>query len=167
MFKNEHDNSESDTRFFLQKRNLSCTLLEKKTTRALLWGPTQWRGYWTPTSRRWGWYVCSSVSSCYISCDSWFFCFFVLCCNYSLSWYPLVNIQTTMKKSALFMGKSIISMAMFSSKLLNYQRVPSGNLTWLLKMAIEIVSFPFSHSKWWFFHSFLYVYQRVSAIKSH
>jgi hypothetical protein len=30
-----------------------------------------------------------------------------------------------------------------------------------LKMAIEIVSFPFSHSKWWFFHSFLYVYQRV------
>jgi hypothetical protein len=53
-----------------------------------------------------------------------------------------------MKKSALFMGKSIISMAMFSSKLLNYQRVPSGNLTWLLKMAIEIVSFPFSHSKW-------------------
>ena len=30
MFKNEHDNSESDTWFFLQKRNLSCTLLEKK-----------------------------------------------------------------------------------------------------------------------------------------
>ena len=30
MFKNEHDNSESDTWFFLQKRNLSCTLLKKK-----------------------------------------------------------------------------------------------------------------------------------------
>ena len=80
---------------FCKRGTCHVPCLKKKTTRALLWGPTQWRGYWTPTSRRWGWYVCSSVSSCYISCVSWFFCFFNLCCNYSLSWYTLVNIQPT------------------------------------------------------------------------
>ena len=37
--------------------------------------------------------------------------------------------------------------------------VPSGNLTWLLKMAIAIVEFP--SYKIAIFHSYVYVYQRV------
>ena len=37
--------------------------------------------------------------------------------------------------------------------------LPSGNLTWLLNMAIEIVSFPMENGG--FFHSFLLIYQRV------
>ena len=38
-------------------------------------------------------------------------------------WYPLVNSHITMEKSPCFMGKSTISMAIFNSKLLVYQRV--------------------------------------------
>ena len=38
--------------------------------------------------------------------------------------YPLVNIQKTMEKiTMLLMGKSTISMVIFNSKLLVYQRV--------------------------------------------
>ena len=38
--------------------------------------------------------------------------------------------------------------------------VPSGNSTWLLKMAIEIVSFPIEIL---IFHGYVNVYQRVSV----
>ena len=41
--------------------------------------------------------------------------------------------------------------------------IPSGNLTWLLKMAIEIVDFPIK--KWWFSIVML-VYQRVGHQES-
>ena len=37
--------------------------------------------------------------------------------------YPLVNIQKTMERSTISMGKSTISMVIFNSELLNYQRV--------------------------------------------
>jgi hypothetical protein len=37
--------------------------------------------------------------------------------------YPLVNVYVTMDKSPFSMGKSTISMAVFNSKLLVYQRV--------------------------------------------
>ena len=39
--------------------------------------------------------------------------------------------------------------------------LPSGKLTWLLKMAIYIEDLPFKHGD--FPYSFVYVYQRVSC----
>ena len=38
------------------------------------------------------------------------------------NWYPLVNLHSY-RKSPFWMGKSTISMVIFNSKLLNYQRV--------------------------------------------
>ena len=47
--------------------------------------------------------------------------------NHPQSWYPLVNVYITMERSTmLLMGKSTISMAIFNSKLLVYQRVVHG-----------------------------------------
>ena len=37
--------------------------------------------------------------------------------------YPLVNLQKTMEHHHFLIGKPTISMAIFNSKLLNYQRV--------------------------------------------
>ena len=39
------------------------------------------------------------------------------------NYYPLVNCYITMENHHFFMGKSTISMAIFNSKLLVYQRV--------------------------------------------
>ena len=42
--------------------------------------------------------------------------------------HPLINVYMTNWKITIFMGKSTISMAMFNSKLLVYQRVVSYTL---------------------------------------
>ena len=73
-------------------------------------------------------------------------------CHFSWT-YPLVNIQKTMEITCFVFGQSTISMAIFNSKLLNYQKVSSLNLcAWFL-----VVLYPWL--KWtdgsWLQHSFL------------
>ena len=80
-------------------------------------------------------------------------------CFFRTSWYPLVNVYITMERSTmLFMGKVTISMAIFHSKLLNYQRVNHHFTLWQTNITMEnhhfsweksLFQWPFSIANCW------------------